>query len=89
MLVLTRKAKQSIMIGDGIEVTVVEIRGDAVRLAIDAPRQVPVHRKEVYEEIQRENREASAVSVEDAAAIERLLGGAKSTAVDHGADGTI
>ena len=42
MLVLTRKAKQSIMIGDGIEVTVVEIRGDAVRLAIDAPRQVPV-----------------------------------------------
>ena len=51
MLVLTRKAKQSIMIGDGIEVTVVEIRGDAVRLAIDAPRQVPVHRKEVYEEI--------------------------------------
>ena len=39
--------------------------------------------------IQRENREASAVSVEDAAAIERLLGGAKSTAVDHGADGTI
>ena len=87
MLVLTRKAKQSIMIGDGIEVTVVEIRGDAVRLAIDAPRQVPVHRKEVYEEIQRENREASAVSVEDAAAIERLLSGGKSTAVDHGADG--
>jgi len=42
MLVLTRKAKQSIMIGDGIEVTVVEIRGDAVRLAIDAPRQSPM-----------------------------------------------
>ncbi|HAI86202.1 MAG TPA: carbon storage regulator [Firmicutes bacterium] len=75
MLVLTRKSKQSIMIGDGIEVTVVEIRGDAVRIAIDAPREIPVHRKEVYEEIQRENREASAVSVEDAAAIDKLLGG--------------
>jgi|GEM_PF-281142 carbon storage regulator len=75
MLVLTRKAKQSIMIGDGIEITVVEIKGDAVKLAIDAPRDVPVHRREVYEEIQRENREASSASVEDVSAIDKLLGG--------------
>ncbi|HOB42648.1 MAG TPA: carbon storage regulator CsrA [Bacillota bacterium] len=75
MLVLTRKAKQSIMIGDGIEITVVEIKGDAVKLAIDAPRDVPVHRREVYEEIQRENREASSASVEDVTAIDKLLGG--------------
>jgi len=75
MLVLTRKAKQSIMIGDGIEITIVEIKGDAVKLAIDAPRDVPVHRREVYEEIQRENREASSASVEDVTAIDKLLGG--------------
>jgi len=75
MLVLTRKAKQSIMIGDGIEITIVEIKGDAVKLAIDAPRDVPVHRREVYEEIQRENREASSASVEDVSAIDKLLGG--------------
>jgi len=75
MLVLTRKAKQSIMIGDGIEITIVEIKGDSVKVAIDAPRHVPVHRREVYEEIQRENREASLASVEDVTAIEKLLGG--------------
>ncbi|MEA4883634.1 MAG: carbon storage regulator CsrA [Clostridia bacterium] len=75
MLVLTRKAKQSIMIGDAIEITIVEVKGDAVKIAIDAPREVPVHRKEVYEEIQRENKTASSVSLEDAAAIDRLLGG--------------
>ncbi len=53
MLVLSRKKDESIMIGDVI-VMVVEIRGDKVRLAIDAPRNVPVHRREVYDAIQRE-----------------------------------
>jgi len=53
MLVLSRKKDESIMIGDVI-VMVVKIRGDKVRLAIDAPRNVPVHRREVYDAIQRE-----------------------------------
>lgn len=54
MLVLTRKANQSIMIGDDIEVSVLAIMGEKVRIGIDAPRSVPVYRKEVYVEIQRD-----------------------------------
>jgi carbon storage regulator len=53
MLVLTRKGNQSIMIGDDIEVTVLAIMGEKVRIGIDAPRNVPVFRKEVYLEIQQ------------------------------------
>ena len=53
MLVLTRKGNQSIMIGDDIEVTVLAIMGEKVRIGIDAPRSVPVFRKEVYVEIQQ------------------------------------
>ncbi len=51
MLVLTRKKNESIVIGENIVVIVVEIRGDKVRLAIDAPREVSVHRREVYDQI--------------------------------------
>ena len=54
MLVLSRHRDESIVIGHDITITVVEIRGDKVRLAIDAPREVPVHRREVYDAIQRE-----------------------------------
>ena len=54
MLVLSRQRDQSIMIGDDIEIVVVEVRGDKVRLGINAPRHVPVHRKEIYEIIRRE-----------------------------------
>lgn len=57
MLVLGRKRDQSIRIGDDIVVTVVEVRGGKVRLAIDAPRELPVHRDEVYEAIQSEKEE--------------------------------
>ena len=60
MLVLSRTPDESILIGDDIEITVVALRGDKVRLGITAPRSVPVHRKEVYEAIQRENRAAAA-----------------------------
>lgn len=65
MLVLSRQKDQTIMIGDDIEITVVDIRGDKVRLGISAPTQIPVHRKEVYEAIQRENRAAANVRPED------------------------
>jgi carbon storage regulator len=59
MLVLSRHRDESIMIGDDIVVTIVDIRGDKVRLGIDAPTAIPVHRQEVFEAIQRENRKAS------------------------------
>ena len=58
MLVLTRKSNQSIMIGDEIEVSVLAIMGEKVRIGIEAPRSVPVFRKEVYVEIQQERGEA-------------------------------
>lgn len=59
MLVLSRRVGQSIMIGNGIEVKIVEVKGDQVRLGIEAPADVPVHRQEVYEQIQAENRQAA------------------------------
>ena len=61
MLVLSRHRDESIMIGDEIVVTIVDIRGDKVRLGIDAPQDIPVHRQEVYDAIQRENRKASQI----------------------------
>ncbi len=65
MLVLSRQRDETIMIGDDIEITIVDIRGDKVRLGITAPATIPVHRKEVYDAIQRENREASRMKMED------------------------
>jgi len=58
VLALTRKKGESIMIGDDIEVTVISCRGDHVRLGINAPRSVPVHRKEIFEQIVNSNKEA-------------------------------
>ena len=55
MLVLSRQRDESIIIGDNITISIVDIRGDKVRLGIDAPKEVPVHRQEVYDAIQREN----------------------------------
>jgi carbon storage regulator len=79
MLVLTRKSNQSIMIGDDIEVSVLSIMGEKVRIGIQAPRDIPVFRKEVYLEIQQERgRElaSSGVRTEVDAALHRL-GGSK------------
>ncbi|MFO0011422.1 MAG: carbon storage regulator CsrA [Planctomycetota bacterium] len=59
MLVLSRHRDESIMIGDDVIVTIVDIRGDKVRLGIEAPNDIPVHRQEVYEAIKRENRKAN------------------------------
>jgi carbon storage regulator len=63
MLVLSRKKNESIIINDHITVTVVEIRGDKVRLGIDAPKDVTVHRREVYEAIQNQSKMSQAGSV--------------------------
>ena len=57
MLVLSRQKDESIMVGDEVEITIVDVRGDKVRLGISAPRSIAVHRKEVYEAIQREKEE--------------------------------
>jgi carbon storage regulator len=62
MLVLTRKLKETIQIGDDIEITVLAISGDQVKLGINAPKHVEIHRKEVYLAIQKENSEASFAS---------------------------
>ena len=59
MLVLSRKRDESIIISDNIVITIVDIRGDKVRIGIDAPKEVPVHRQEVYDAIQRENKQAA------------------------------
>jgi carbon storage regulator len=58
MLVLTRKSNQSIMIGDDVEVTVLSVMGEKVRIGIQAPQEIPVFRKEIYLEIHREGSEA-------------------------------
>lgn len=60
MLVLSRKLNQAIMIGDDIRIVVVSVDRDQVKLGIEAPRAIAVHRSEIYEEIQRQNREAAA-----------------------------
>jgi carbon storage regulator len=62
MLVLSRQRDETIMIGDEIEITVVDIRGDKVRLGISAPTRIAVHRKEVYESIRRENEQAATLA---------------------------
>jgi carbon storage regulator len=74
MLVLTRKSNQSIMIGDDIEVSVLAIMGEKVRIGIQAPRDVPVFRKEVYIEIERERTTPSKDAREEVDAALRGLG---------------
>jgi carbon storage regulator len=72
VLVLSRQRDETIIIGDDIEITVVDIRGDKVRLGVTAPKSISVHRKEVYDAIRRENREAAQVKPEDLSAIGKL-----------------
>ncbi len=66
MLVLSRQRDESIIIGDNVVITVVDVRGDKVKLGIDAPKEISVHRREVYEAIQRENRQAALLKPTDA-----------------------
>lgn len=72
MLVLTRRAGESVVVGDDIVITILETRGDVVRVGIDAPRSVQVHREEVYRELQETNR-AAAASQEDLSALGNAL----------------
>ena len=65
MLVLSRPRAESMMIGDNIVITVVDVRGDKVRLGIDAPTDIPVHRQEVYDAIQREKNAKKDAAVSD------------------------
>ena len=65
MLVLSRKINQSIVIGDNIEIMLVDIRGDQIKLGINAPKTVKIFRKEVYEEVKSQNLEASQSTIEE------------------------
>jgi carbon storage regulator len=72
MLALSRKKNESIMINNNIEVTVLDIRGEQVKLGIAAPKEIPVYRKEVYLDIQKANKEST--SAEGMEALKNLLG---------------
>ena len=84
MLVLSRLRDETIMIGDEIEITVVDIRGDKVRLGITAPPRIAVHRKEVYEAIKRENEQASAITGGDLSALTPSRLARKADAIEPG-----
>ena len=56
MLVLSRQRDESIMVGDDVEITIIDVRGDKVRLGIIAPKNIPVHRREIYDAIKREKK---------------------------------
>jgi carbon storage regulator len=71
MLVLSRTRDESIIIGDNVVVTVVDVRGDKVKLGIEAPQDVSVHRREVYEAIRRENQQAAKLRPEEARGLGR------------------
>ena len=83
MLVLTRKKDESIVIGDDIVITIVDVRGDKVRLGINAPNTIPVHRMEVWEAIQRELKSAEAAQLEGTVG-QPKAGGAKVSDVAPG-----
>lgn len=72
MLALTRKKGESLVINNDIEITVLEIRGDQVKIGISAPKEVPIYRKEVFIQIQEENRNAAS-GVEDADILKNLF----------------
>lgn len=74
MLVLTRMVNETIMIGDQIEVVIVDVKGGRVKIGVRAPDEVPVHRKEIYIQIKQENQEARAPELERLEGIARLFG---------------
>lgn len=72
MLALTRKKGESLVINNDIEITILEIRGDQIKLGVSAPKEVPIYRKEVYTQIQQENRKAA--DAQNAQALKELFG---------------
>ena len=74
MLILTRRNGESLMIGDDVKITILGIKGNQVRIGIDAPREVEVHREEIYERIKRENTTSGPGDDEDLAVMDRLFG---------------
>ncbi|MCM1120062.1 MAG: carbon storage regulator CsrA [bacterium] len=72
MLALSRKKNEAIIINNNIEITILEVKGDQVKIGVTAPREVPVYRKEVYAQIQEANKEAA--SADGMAALKDLLG---------------
>ena len=74
MLALARKINQSIMLGNDIEITLLEIKGDQVKIGISAPKSVPIYRKELFVQIQEENKKAAKQEV-DVAALTKLFSG--------------
>ena len=73
MLVLTRKVGDSIRIGDDVKITIVDVDGNNIKIGIDAPRSVAVHREEVYERILLENKKAAQVDVVDMGALANMF----------------
>ncbi|MGE3621023.1 MAG: carbon storage regulator CsrA [Acidimicrobiia bacterium] len=84
MLVLTRRANESIVIGDDVVVTVLEVKGDQVRLGIRAPRSVAVHRQEVVAELERANRSAASPASGAVADFDALVRGSDDPAATDG-----
>lgn len=78
MLILTRKIGETVAIGDEIQISIVDVKGNQVKLGIQAPKNVQVHRTEVYQKIQDENRLAAQVSTDALGSIEELLNKTKS-----------
>lgn len=64
MLALARKINQSIVIGNDIEITLLEIKGDQIKIGINAPKSIPIYRKEIYDQIQAENKKAAQANVD-------------------------
>ena len=73
MLALSRKNNESIMIGNDIEITILDIRNDQVKIGIRAPKDVGIYRKEIYLQIQEENKQAVETEVPDLGAVEQLF----------------
>lgn len=78
MLVFTRRRNEAIMVADGIEIRVLRVNKDSVRLGVSAPPEVPVHRHEIYEQIREENRRAAQVSPSVSDVLSRVRGSAPS-----------
>lgn len=79
MLALARKVNQSIVIGNDVEITILEIKGDQIKIGINAPKSVPIYRKEIYVQIQEENKQAAGEEIDVSALKNVFKDSAKTT----------